>query len=376
MSYPIKVLHVLGGVRTGGAETWFVQLLDHMDPRRIHLDLLVQNPHGDYAERIREKGSKILHSNHHNQPYKYANTVSRIIRENGPYRAIHSHLQLYSGWVLRIAHKCEIPIRIAHARNSMDGKKNNIPRSAYCALMKYYIRRHATHLLAVSDKAAMGAFGSKMIRRIGFDVMTGMDFSSFKVEINRGILREELGIPPNAMVIGHIGSFRQQKNHEFLLKIIREVVDRRRNVIALLLGTGELRNQVEENAKSLELTRNVRFLGDRSDAIKILKAMDVFVFPSFYEGLPRVLVEAQAVGLPCVVSNTITREVVAGPGIPIEFVGLEENPQTWANIVFKSSKLPVSEKRGEIAVRYFNERGFNIETNVQKLIKIYDSFNV
>jgi glycosyltransferase involved in cell wall biosynthesis len=373
MPEPIKVLHVLGSLKCGGAETWFVQLLDHLCPQRIHVDVLVHNPGGEYESRVQSKNSKIVYCGRPTDLCSYTSGVRLLLRENGPYHIVHSHLQLFTGWVLRNAHKCGVPGRIAHARNTQDGKSTGFQRAVYSALMRYFIRRHATHLFAVSNDAAEGAFGKKLSRSCGFEVMTGIDFSPFQTKIDRGRVRAELGIPDNTLTIGHVGSFRRQKNHAFLIDIIQALQSLHPQLMLLLVGTGALKDEIVATVKRMHIDKKVRFLGDRRDVSEILRIMDVFVFPSFYEGLPRVLIEAQAAGVPCVASSTITSEVAVESGCPINFLDLTDTPQTWAQTILTAAQQPVLAQTGAKAIRQFEARGLSIRANAHRLSELYES---
>jgi glycosyltransferase involved in cell wall biosynthesis len=301
----------------------------------------------------------------------YRADLQRLLREQGPFDVVHSHMQLFSGLVLREAHRADVPGRIAHARNSQDGQGNAPLRRAYRALMRRWIRRYTTHLFAVSTTAAEGAFGKGVVDSGRCRILTGVDFSPFQAEGDRDRVRAELGIPGGTLVVGHVGSFRRQKNHQFLVEIARRLVELQPDTRFLLIGKGELRPSFEEVVRSWGLADAVRLLGERNDVPRLLRAMDVFVFPSLYEGLPRVLIEAQAVGLLCVASNRITPEAAAWPD-SVRFLPLEEGPEVWAQVLAAAAQESTSPARGAEAIRRFEARGLSIVANALELTDLYE----
>ncbi|MDO9027861.1 MAG: glycosyltransferase [Candidatus Roizmanbacteria bacterium] len=368
---PARVLHVLGSLDRGGAETWTVQLLECLDPQRVQVDILVHRRGGAYEEHVRSLGAGIFSCGCPHWPLEYMNNLNRFLREQGPYDVVHSHLHLFSGLVLRVAHGASVPGRIAHARNSRDGQSMTPYRLAYRALMRYWIKRYATHLLAVSTTAAEGTFWKGVVQGGQCRILTGINFSPFQVEGDRERVREELGIPNKSLVVGHVGSFRRQKNHKFLLEVAEQLLEIWPETIFLLMGDGALRRSIEEAVRALGIQRSFRFLGERCDVPQLLRAMDVFVFPSLYEGMPRVLLEAQAAGLPCIASQNITPEAAAWPG-SVRFLSLEDEPQVWAQAIVESGREPPSAAKSATAVHQFEARRLSITANANELTELYE----
>jgi glycosyltransferase involved in cell wall biosynthesis len=245
-------------------------------------------------------------------------------------------------------------------------------RVAYRAFMRYWLKRYATHLFAVSSKAAEGSFGKWLLANRSCQVMTGIDFSLFQTTQDSARIRAELGIANGTLIIGHVGSFRQQKNHQFFLKIAQELLSLRADIVFLLIGEGVLRKSIEEIVRALGMEEHFRFLGERDDVSQLLQVMDVFVFPSLYEGLPRVLLEAQLAGLPCVASSTITLDAAAEAN-SVAFVALQDEPQVWAQAVLNAALVPRSVEKATAAIRRFEERGLSIEANAKELTELYET---
>lgn len=193
-----------------------------------------------------------------------------------------------------------------------------------------------------------------------------IDVSKYKFDSRRrSAIRNELKIPENTFVIGHVGGFREVKNHAFLLDIFAELQKRRNEAKLLLVGDGPLRSEAEQKVKSLGLENNVIFTGVRSDVNELMQAMDVFVFPSLYEGLPLTLVEAQAAGLPCCVSNTVSAEAAVTGNI--HFLSLQAEPGSWAEeILLNAENFERCDTTSEIV-----RAGYDISACAVALEKFY-----
>ena len=368
---PIRVLHILGSMGRGGAETWMVQLLDHLDPRRIQVDLMVHQLGGAYEEKVGSHGGRVLSGPMVDKPLVYAASFKKILRENGPYDAVHSHLQLFSGLILKTAAKMGIPGRIAHARNSNDGQRWTPYRAVYRTLMRHWIDRYATHRFAVSAQAAAGTFGKDVLRKGRCRLLSGIDFAPFQQPIDRNSIRQALGIRQGVKVVGHVGSFRRQKNHAFLLEIAQLTCAKDHNLLFLLVGEGPLRGEMEERVRLMGLGSRILFLGERPDVPKILRSLDAFVFPSLYEGLPRVLLEAQAAGLSPLASDVIAPEAAAWPG-NVAFMSLQAGPRGWAEYLLSLLDNTPPTGQGARAIKCFEERGLDIDGNATILTNLYE----
>jgi glycosyltransferase involved in cell wall biosynthesis len=356
----------------GGAETWLMQVAKFLDPSRIHLDVAVNNPvETSYTKAARERGWDIITCPSLQNPLSYARGFARLLSENGNYDVVHSHLQSFSGLILRVAHSAGVPVRIAHSRNSSDGKRLTPARWLYRQQMRRWLARYSTALLAVSRNAALGAFGPRLGSEKCCRLMTAIDFSCFRQSVDATGLRHQLALPENVKVVGHVGSFRRQKNHAFLLEVVRSVAAKRADVIFLLVGDGPGRSAFEQRLRDEGLTRQVRILGERPDVPALmLGAMDCFMLPSLHEGLPRVLVEAQAAGLPCCASAAIDREAAAYAGA-VRFLRLDSGPEVWACAVLDSLVDGRDPDRAEAVITTFTDRGLTPEANAGMLSTIY-----
>jgi glycosyltransferase involved in cell wall biosynthesis len=333
----IRVLHVLGALNPGGVETWLMNVLRHIDRGRFQLDFcLFGREKGMYAGEAEELGSRVIHCPIQPHPWSLGRRFRRVLRE-GKYNVVHSHVHHFSGAVLRWAHAERVPMRIAHSHNSYDGQPNTPARKLYRGLMKRWVEKYATHGLAASGAAGDALFGAgwrdDSSRRV---LYCGIDLAPFKVPVDRAEVRAEFGIPANAPVVGHVGRFDPQKNHKFLLEIAREVIRQRPDVHFLLVGDGPLRPEIEARVRELGLAANVHFAGVRRDVPRLmLGAMDIFLFPSLWEGLPVTIVEAQAAGLRVILADAITKEVAIIAGAT-RFVATSQPAPTWAQFVLEA----------------------------------------
>jgi glycosyltransferase involved in cell wall biosynthesis len=251
---------------------------------------------------------------------------------------VHSHVHLFSGAILTLARLGGVPVRIAHSHTSVDDKAHHPLRGAYRAAMKGLLRLGATHQLAASHAAGAALFGGG--RGPGYEVLHyGIDVSAFRVP-RRACLRKELGIPLDAVVVGHVGRMVEAKNQEFLLHVWREVVRLEPSSRLVMVGDGPLRPRLEELALTLGLSGTVMFLGTRGDVPSLLSnAFDGFVLPSLWEGLPLATVEAQAAALPVLVSERVSAEIVVVPSL-VRHLSLAEGPRIWAEVLLRHVRAP------------------------------------
>ncbi|HEY9826310.1 MAG TPA: glycosyltransferase [Stenomitos sp.] len=374
---PIRVLHVVGILQQGGIETWLMHVLHHFNRDRMQIDFLVQTDHpGAYDEIVRKFGCNIyVCPIRRSQPWRYARRFQQILRDQGPYHIIHSHVHLFSGFTLRLAKRGQIPVRIAHSHNdtSVLGGTMSWPRKLYSELMRHWIQRHATLGLAASREAARDLFGSNWSRDLRWRVLYyGIDLEPFREVPLDPKVRAEFGIPPHAFVLGHIGRFEHQKNHPFLLKIAAEVMARQADTYLLMIGDGPLRKDIEAEVARTPYKSKMIFAGLRRDIAQLmLHGMDVFLLPSFYEGLPVVGIEAQAAGLPIVLSQNITPELDAIASL-IHRVPLEQAPSIWADVILNIRNQHQSNTSPLRGTSDLSSSPFNIQHSVRQLELVYE----
>lgn len=367
-----------------------MHILRQNDPEHFQMDFLVHTTQSsDYDGEILALGSKVIPCLHSRNPLLYTRNFRQVWHQHGPYHVAHSHLHHYSGYVLRMARTLGSPIRIAHSHNDTsrpDGQANLV-RKSYHSLMKHMISQEATLGLACSRNAAAALYGPQWTADPRWRVLYyGIDTAPFAQLVKPDDLRASLGIPPNAFVIGHVGRFMEQKNHHFLVEIGAEVIRRRPNTYLLLVGEGVLRPSIQEKVAQLGIAERTIFAGLRSDVPQLMSgAMDLFLFPSLFEGVPVALLEAQASGLPCLISDLISDEVEAVPSL-LKRQSIDQPPQVWAATILAmyQSHLPAQtqendpiQRQSEICIRqpqalsFMQKSPFNIQYSLAQLEEVY-----
>jgi glycosyltransferase involved in cell wall biosynthesis len=375
---PIRILHVVGGMDRGGAETWLMHILRNIDRDRFRMDFLAPaDRHYDYTDELEALGSKIFSCAlvEPSRPWQYATNFKSILLEHGPYDAIHVHVHHFSGYVLRLARQAGIPTRIIHSHidTSSIETQANWKRKLYTSLMTSWIAKNSTVGLATSRMAAADLLGAAWESDPRWRTLyCGIDLAPFYDPIVSADVRAEFGIPTDALVIGHIGRFEPQKNHHFLIEIAAQIAKREPNMRLLLIGTGSLVPEIQAKVTQMGLADLTIFGGIRTDIPRLMKGlMDVFVFPSLYEGLGLVLVEAQAAGLPCVFADIVPEEADLVPPL-IHRIPLTTSAAGWADVVLsmRDNRHPIAQSD---ALEIVSQSAFNIEVSVKELTAFYES---
>ena len=319
----ICVCQVLHGIVGGGSEQVVLNYCSRMPD--IHFDLLYQyEPNPQILERFNEAGINCIQipdKVHH--PLKHLWTMFRIFRK-GRYDVVHSHLDWYmNSYVCFLAMLAGVKKRIAHhhqaytAQEPVEGPKtrlvslpNHLVKNFLCVLFRIPCKLFATHWLACGEAAAINGWGRRALKKGKVMILpNAIDPDRFKFNAKqRNEVRARYGISDDDFVVGHVGRFFPQKNHEFLIDIFAELHKQMANAKLLLLGKGPLQEHIQQKVEKLGLSRCVIFAGLQRDPASFYTAMDVFCFPSLWEGLPLTLVEAQYSGLPCVMSDAVPRE--------------------------------------------------------------------
>lgn len=367
----IRVLHVVGRMDRGGVETWLMHVLRHIDRDRFQMDFLIHSSdQGAYDEEIRGLGGNLRVCRHTRNPLAYYRALRRVIDDHGPYHIIHSHVHHYSGFILALAKLAGIPNRIAHSHIDTSSTGPSLARRLYQRLAECLIQVYATNGLAASQDAASTLFGKAWCDDGRFRVLyCGVDMAPFGAQPCDAQVRSELGIPEDAFVVGHVGRFDAQKNHSFIVEVASLASRCDSSVFFLLVGEGKLRPGIEQAVANVGLGNRVVFAGSRSDVPALMmKAMDAFLFPSLFEGLPLVLMEAQASGLPILCSDTVTKEVTVSAEL-ITFLSLS-CPASWVDAILKH-RGSVHIRSSEEAYRLVVGSPFNIANGVKELEQIY-----
>lgn len=338
MAEPIRVAHVMGKMVGGGVEQVVMNYYRHIDRSKVQFDFLADADSTLVPKaEIESLGGNVYEIPPYQCPVVYQRNLVRLFRNEG-WQIVHSHINALSVFPLRAAKRAGVPIRIAHS-HSTSGKGEHM-KNAMKAVLKRFSCAYSTHRFACSRRAGEWLFGPSVDFEL---VYNAIDLSRFAYDSSvRAEARRGLGLSDGQLAIGHVGRFMPQKNHRFLIDVFLELSRLRKDAVLLLVGDGENRALVERWAANAGLENRVQFLGQRGDVNRLYQAFDAFVLPSLYEGLCLVAVEAQRAGLPCFLSDTITREVDLGGRC--SFLPIDD-AENWAAIikdVEPGQRLPVS----------------------------------
>ncbi|MBR3584866.1 MAG: glycosyltransferase family 1 protein [Oscillospiraceae bacterium] len=355
----VRVLQVVTNMDRGGLETMLMNYYRHIDREKVQFDFLEHRyTRSAYDNEIEALGGKICRLPRL-VPWgkNYLNALDRFFTGHLEYKIIHVHQDCLSSVILKAAERHGIPVRIAHSHNASQNKNLKYPIKLW---YKRSIPDYATHLFACSMEA-----GEWMFNRASFQILNNaVDALSYSFDsAKRNAIREQLGLT-NQLTIGHIGRFSPQKNHPFLLEVFAALLRREPTAVLLLVGVGADIEKIRAKAEAMGLSQKVRFLGVRSDVSDLLQAMDVFLFPSLYEGLPVTLIEAQAAGLPCVISDVISDQCMITDLVSIR--KLADPPEEWANAIMEKAGLPRRNTQSEIIAA-----GFDVTKNAEWLQEFY-----
>ena len=301
----IRILQCVNDMHRAGLETMLMNYYRNIDREKIQFDFLTHRPErSDYDDEIESLGGKIYYAPRlYPQNYPaYFSYMKDFFKKHPEYQIMHSHIDSMSYLPLLAGKKAGVPVRIAHSHNTSIDKDFKYPLKQY---FRFRITSAANHYLACGEEAGKYLFGNKEFKVIPNAVDASKFYFNESVRQNK---RKELGYTKE-FVVGHVGRISYQKNHKFLIEVFNELQKLETNAVLMLVGVGEKEPEIREQVKRLKLEEKVRFLGNRSDVNELYQAMDVFVLPSLFEGIPVVGIEAQFADLPCIFSDKIPKEV-------------------------------------------------------------------
>ncbi|MGM9970049.1 MAG: glycosyltransferase family 1 protein, partial [Anaeroplasma sp.] len=328
---------VIGMAINGGTEALWMNYYRKIDKTKVQFDFLVESESKIInKEEIESMGGHVVIIPPYSNPFKYMKALKKIFNEN-QYDIVHSNMSTLSVFTLRAAKKAGIKVRIAHSHSTSNKKewKKNLVKN----LLRPFSKVYSTHYFTCSELAGRYLFGNKTYDKGLVKIINNaIDLKKFSFnEENRNEIRTKLGVTDDIFVIGHIGRFQRQKNHRYLIDIYNCYVKNNPNSRLLLVGNGPLLDEITSYVKELKIDDKVIFYGITTEIFKVYSAMDAFVLPSLYEGLPVVGIEAQANGLPCYFSDTITIEVKINDNVLFE--SIKNDPSMWANEIVKKERL-------------------------------------
>lgn len=322
-----RILCILSALSAGGAETFLMKVYRALPPEEYQFDFIVSEGGGCYTQEVLDRGGRVFQI-----PLRTKDTI-------GAFRGIRAIVKEHGyEWVLKLGNTPIAAVDLIAAK--LGGAKRLVMRSCNAltgqsakeklidAVLRPVLNGVANVKIAPSMLAAEFTFGKRRAHKDVHLLHNGVDLNVFRFDAEgRTKVRTEFSVE-DKLVVGHIGRFHKQKNHEFLLEVFRAMKDRRQDAVLLLVGTGELEPSIRRRVKELGLEASVIFTGLRFDVPQLLSAMDVFVFPSLHEGMPNTVIEAQATGLPCVIADTITPEADL-TGL-VQYLPLERSADVWA----------------------------------------------
>lgn len=358
MKKPIRIAHIIDVMDSGGIESVVMNYYRNIDRTKFQFDFITSSVSTlPQRKEIEKLGGKIYLIPRFTSLFSYNKELKKIFKEN-KYSIVHCHMGALSLFPLSVAKKCGIKTRICHAHSTSNKKewKRNLIKN----ILKVFVKLYPTNYFACGEYAGRWLYGNKTFdKSLVHIIPNAIDCQLFKYnDKTRTDIRKELNIS-DKFVIGHIGRFVSQKNHSFLIDIFNEVSKTKKNAILLLIGEGPLEPLIKEKVEELNLEDKVLFLGVRKDCYKLYQAMDVFVLPSLYEGLPVVGVEAQCAGLPCIFSATTTKEILVTKNTCL----MQLDKAAWCNKILQLKK---------IKDREVENYPFDIKVAAKQLTEKYD----
>ncbi len=362
----LGVLHSVSNMARAGIETMLMNYYREMDRSLIRFDFLANKPApGEYDDEIRGMGGRIFVSpglNPLRYP-QYKRFVSEILTENPDIQIVHAHNEAMGYYALKSAKSAGVRVRIAHAHNTRIIRDYKYPLKMVC---KSLLPGAATDYWSCGRDAGIYYFGKKRWDASGFVLHNAINVSRFAFEAEtRQRLRKLHGLE-ECFVLGHVGRFNVQKNHSRLLDIFAQLAAAAPDARLVLIGVGELEQSAKEKARTLALEDKVLFLGQMANVNEWYQAMDCFLLPSLFEGLPVVGIEAQAAGLPCFFSDRVTDEVLLSPNA--RRISLDASDGEWAKEILTARRAETHRSRGADLVA---RAGYDIHTEAVKLQNLY-----
>lgn len=373
MSEPIRVLHVVGNMGIGGIETLIMNIYRNIDRDKVQFDFLIHNPtEGEYADEIKKLGGHIYRMpvlrdktrTYYWRYFEYKRALKKFFSEHKEIKVLHGHMTNTASIYMPIAMKYgNVKCCIAHSHQTeatpgLSGVVTNI--------LQRHLEKIATDYFACSEEAAKWIYSIEIVENGKVKIIhNGTDVEKYHFDsVEHEKIKNQMG-HSGKIVFGNVARFKKQKNHEFLIDIFAEIHKMNQNTVLILVGQGELEENMKEKVAKLGLDDCVEFLGARNDVPTLLKDFDVFLLPSLFEGLPLVGIEAQAAGLPMITSNTVTLEAdVTGN---VTFLPLELSAEEWAKKILEVNEFFVRKDM----TQKVREAGYDIKQTAQWLQKFY-----
>lgn len=371
----IKVLILTGTMNVGGIENQLMHLLRQADTNRFQIDFTTTVEHPFFQDEIESLNSRCIHiqGTEGRHFLRYCREVYRVMRE-GQYDIVHSHELFHSGMVLLTARLAGIKHRFVHAHNWSDadgtGRDRSLTRTVYNYVMRKLIQWNATDFIACSSFAGTFLYGDKVTKQPNYHLIFNSVDTTKYIEQYDQIESGEF-CDDGWINVVQVGRFTPVKNQLFTAEVARELKERGRKIRILCAGNsgGEYDEAVKTKIREYCLEKHMLLLGVRRDVDVLMRKSSAFLLPSLYEGMPLVMIEAQASGLPCVTADTYSHEVDFGLG-NVCWLSLEESASTWADAVENAVRKIRAQKKD--VVRAINKSGFDSKIFAKKICKLYE----
>lgn len=369
---PKRILHVLGGMGIGGIETWIMNVFRRINKEEIVFDFLVATQsEKEYDKEILKLGGHIYRSPRYGKIILSSKVLYQTIKKYGPFYAVHVHGRSVIGLQLLIAKLANVSIRVGHVHNLTQSNTTKLKFRIWNHMMKILTIKYATSFLGCSTEACDSYFGKYSTRRLSkvHFLPYGINLDNFKNDYNKSDVFNEFNINLKSNILGHIGNFRSEKNHQFIIDVFNQLLIKDSNWILFLIGLGnnELEKSIINKVKNLNLSKYVIFTGQRTDIPRLVSSFNVFIFPSISEGFGLVVLENQALGIPTIVSNMVPEETSIIPDLSYR-IDLNENINKWVSTIINASQISYNKIEAQ---KYIANSVFNINNCVDKLVHDY-----
>ena len=370
MNQPTIVLHVVGRLNIGGAESRIMDLYRNIDREKVQFHFMQHTAERcAFEDEVDRLGGKVYHVPRFNVKnyFTYKKAWKDFFKAHPEIKVVQGHMTSTAAIYLPIAKKAGVEVTIAHARSA--GVDPGI-KGKITAFLRRNLYEKCDYRFTCSELAGEAVFGDQnQIPRKAIFIPNAIEVDKFKFdEETREQIRYELGIK-DKFVIGHVGRFSHMKNHKYMLQILKQCIkiekeNRLPETMLMFLGDGEMKEEIMEEAVAMGISSRVLFLGNKRDVYRYYQAMDYFLLPSLYEGLPGTAVEAQASGLPGIMSDTVTREAIVTDLLQVR--SIKENPELWAEQIMKAEKKDRSHYAQEV-----KDASFDVKEQAKRMQEFY-----
>lgn len=363
---PLRVLNVVTQMNKGGLETRLMELYRSIDKEKLQFDFLTcREEKGYFDNEIIASGGKVEYG----KPVTLGSVrsesrdISRYLHAHPEYKIIHCHINQWSGFVLKGAYDAGVPVRIAHSRATYGsrGIKDKVRN-----IVKQNVNQYATHKFAVSAEAGRWLFGEQAMRNGEVETIpNAIDCRKYQYDVStRESVRKTLGLDGDDVAVMNVANFYRVKNHAFLIDVFKDCLSICPSAKLFLVGDGSLRSEIEQHMRDIGIAGNVSLLGLRSDVSDLLQAADVYVCPSFREGFPGSVLEAEAAGLPCLISDSVTNEVCILPSA--QALSLSQPHDRWAQRIIDMAHMERRDTCPQIV-----DAGYDTKALADKITQFY-----